>query len=52
MSITLAAMNESRPLVGSSQNKMGGLVRTLKDLFRENFYSTIRFYTLRTSKIH
>ena len=24
----------------------------LKDLFRENFYFTIRFYTLRTSKIH
>ena len=23
-----------------------------KDLFRENFYLTIRFYTLRTSKIH
>ena len=26
-------------------------VHILKDLFRENFYSTIRFYTLRTSKI-
>ena len=25
---------------------------TLKDLFRENFYFSIRFYTLRTSKIH
>ena len=25
---------------------------SLKDLFRENFYSTIRFYTLRTSKIN
>ena len=24
----------------------------LKDLFREIFYFTIRFYTLRTSKIH
>ena len=31
---------------------VSALKLSLKDLFRENFYFIIRFYTLRTSKIH